>query len=170
RFSDEYRVLKDPDAVAEPLGEAEVQCLPDARWSSCLSRVMYQAEPGLSGRRADPGDRFKWMRFIARGADSHNAFGRVPGGEFERPPGPIYRSAPRVVEDHPALDPVRRLSLGQPVEHGVEGHFQVAEPLAVCGRSERHLRVAGALGGFIGTELDGDPAEVVPRAQAAADH
>jgi hypothetical protein len=61
------------------------------------------------------------------------------------------------------------LPLGQAVQHRLQRHLQLAQPLPVSGGREADLRVTGPVPGLVGAELSRDPAEVLRPPQAASD-
>jgi len=75
----------------------------------------------------------------------------------------------RAHQDHLAFDVVPGLTLGQAGQHSLQGHLNLAQPLAVGGGGERDLRVPGPVRSLVGAELSRDPGEVLRPPQAVPD-
>ncbi len=168
-LSREHVVVQDPDPVAQTLRAAGRNGLADAVRACRLSRVVDNVQSGRPRCLEYRCERVARIGLVSGQADRDHPIARMRLGQSQRCPGPLHRPAARVVQQQPGRQAVLGPALRQAVHHRSQRHLDVAEPLAVRGRGERHLRVGGALGHLVGAVLDGYPVEVLVGQQAVAD-
>ena len=168
-FGHEVIIIEDADAVAQPLGADHVDGTADAGGALGLAGVMDAMESLIEGGVEHVGERLDRIRLVAGQTDPDDAAVHVRRRQLDRAPGPLDGPAPGVVQQHGGLEPVAGPSLGQAVEHRLERHGHVADSLAVGGGGEGDLGVAGAVGGLVLAELDGDAAKILGPLQARTD-